>query len=139
MVRLVSTNLTTKRDCLSLSKSGKVPSPLLPPSPALGSLPLLSSRSRTALTNAVGGLLQQLNLDVPGTRWDLHLFESRCHPGASRKAKSPERVAPCSAPSPPHPTLPHSTRTSHTQREPFRNLFPWLETRVRLLPAPPDP
>lgn len=48
-------------------------------------------------------------MNVPGARRDLHLFESRCHPGASRKAKSPERVAPCSAPHAPHPTLPHST------------------------------
>jgi hypothetical protein len=82
---------------------------------SLGSLSSLSSPPHTALTDSVGSLLQQFNLNVPGTRRDLHLFESRCHPGASRKAKSPERVAPCSAPHTISQHIAGNTRTSHTR------------------------
>lgn len=83
----------------------------------------------TALTNAVGHLLQQLNLNVPGTCRDLHLFESRCHPEASRK-ESPERVASCSAPHPPHPmplgTLePPSHRTFQNMKTPLDGNWGW--------------
>lgn len=48
-----------------------------------------SPSSTLALTNVVGGLLQLLNLDVPGTRWDLYQLESSCHRGC-RKAVSIE-------------------------------------------------
>lgn len=125
MVQLFCINLTTKKGivCLYLS---------------LGSLSSLSSPPHTALTDSVGSLLQQFNLNVPGTRRDLHLFESRCHPGASRKAKSPERVAPCSAPHTISQHIAGNTRTSHT-RSLSETCFLGWKPGLDSFPAPLDP
>ena len=66
------------------------------PQPA-GRSPGLAAVSGTgtpALTDVVGGLLQLLNLEVPGTRWDLYQFESSCQRGIQKSREHPELVAP---------------------------------------------
>lgn len=58
-----------------------------------------------ALTDVVGDLLQLLDLDVPGTRWNLDQFESSYHRGGSGKTVSILAGGP-TAQTPRHPTPP---------------------------------